>query len=323
MRGQRGRIAAISLVLAALSCTGGTVPPEAFAHSGSAFAVSDGRRLGTLPFSPRRAAFASDGRGYLAFDHEGRRLVLLNAAFLPTKAVPLEAVYAWVSPALVLAQGETWETPSGFRFSLLARGPGDSFREKSAWNLDCFVSDVAFRKDGTIAVAGSSKDGKERSVWSLAPGTQAVKRLSVRDVPGFLRLVDLDGELIVFMSSKDKKNGWTGIWEVKNDGSASEARVTDLPEEFEAWYGSGFQFLGLPRLPAAMKDGGNSIVTLERSGDSEWKAVRVTPGSGGVYAPLGEHADRFSFLAFDYFADRNLFRFGAFDGNAATLSPLR
>ncbi len=285
----------------------------------------------------------------LGWDSNSKKLLLLNSEGKILSSKKFNTALLRMSENFLLAQTSSFEDNKGFKFDLYRLNINLSkkvFSLEKVWeeNLNCFVSDTVFYDKG-VFIAGATQDDKTHMVYNLCENedlTFSIKEcFTVPKNSDFLRLVASDTstsdelKLYAFISCQNKS-----IWIPKKDPNSksepfiekpyrskvynidyknnefSELDLTELPgipEDFECFFGFGFNYKNRIMLPASI-DSNIYFISL----DFSEKTYSICKDVTCCFLPVGLLNDKYIYVSRDVLKPDQFYGISVFDGNSVT-----
>ena len=273
----------------------------------------------------QKAVSSSKKGGYiLAWNQKTQYLYHIGTTGQTSSRVKLNGSIAYVSANYVLAQTSSFEQNKGFAFTLYSIKYSRSNKKislKKLWNgnIDCFVSDCFFTRDGICISGGTQDNSKNNAFYITSKGIH--KCFSVAKNSDFLRLLNYGDTVYAFLSVREKTSVEPVIYKFTLDnyieGTDSQSQISlkndaNFPQAYECFFGYGFVTSETLILPASI----NNTISFIVYDTAANKISAVAADAIGCTAALGQTTDGFYYIARDPTIEDSWYGIALFDGNS-------
>lgn len=272
-----------------------------------------------------RSVCKSEKNGYvLAWNQKSELLCHIDETGKIASRCSLKASSVFINGEYILTQSNNFDENKGFRLDLYKikySAFSAKLKLKSIWHgyADCFVSDCFFMDDG-ICIAGGTRDNLKHGVYKItAKGIH--KCFSMPKNSDFLRIIPISKDkkqVIAFVSGRDKSEAKPLIYEfnVENTKGLEGAetisldRLNGFPEDFDCFFGYGFEYEKEVIIPASLK---GEISFIKYNPENKLLTGIVNEAIGCNY-PLGKMKNGFCYIARDPLIDNSYYGLAVYNG---------
>lgn len=274
----------------------------------------------------QNATAASKKNGYiLAWNQQNKKLYHITGQKAASK-VDLKANLVYAGSNYVLAQSSSFTDNKGFPFTLYSIKyslNGRKIKLRSVWSgyIDCFVSNFFFTSAGVCVAGGTRDDTKNNVFYITEDGIH--KCFSTAKDSDFLRLVPVEQpngsgitSVYAFLSCREKVSREATLFSFKLEATPEQAQTINLgvdallPQDFDCFFGYGFELNGKIVLPASI----NNEINFVCYDYAEGKIASVISDAVGCFAALANSPDGFYYIARDPTIEDSWYGISLFDG---------
>lgn len=283
---------------------------------------------GPATFVQRGVSKSKKNDFILVWNQQTKELLNINSNNKVVSKISLDAASVFMNENFVFTQSSSFDENRGFSFSLYKISYSRFLNRislKTLWqgNIDCFVSDCVFLKDG-ICIGGGTRDNLRHIVYKISK--QGIHKSFSMDKNGdFIRLLNSpvsEDVMYAFLSGRDKSKASPIIYsfELNKLSDSSSAKKIDLlkdnkfPVNFDCFFGYGFVFEDGIILPASIEEK-ISFIKL----NSNNRIERVIPYTNGCNFPLGNgNNNDYIYIARDPLLPDSFYGLSSFNGQICT-----